>query len=1034
MSQMKFTKTGLAGAFALVAAGSMAHALEEIVTEDITTDTVWTSDNTYNLQGQIYVKPGASLTIEAGTVVASTPTSNGSGSLAVCRGAQIFVNGTSGSPVIMTSTNDDMINWREACNEWGNLTIMGNGYIGFNEGDASDSGFAGNSTQMEGLTAAFPGDPDVVYGGTDDDDDSGSISYLNLRYGGRVVGLTNELNGLSLGALGRATDISNVEIMNNVDDGIEIWGGTVNIKNASIWNIGDDSVDLDQGYRGQMQNILIVQGYSTDDTQGSGVGDNGFEHDGAENSDAQPRTRGCIYNATFIGQPDGDGATAWRDGAGMQYRNCIFMDCGEKVVRPDNVDGDGAQGYGHNGTATFAELWNTPATTLPAVNSVKDAALRYTAQMTDGNVCEMRGSVFFNNTNYDEADARGVFDAGNNNVKEPATSPLTSIVRETPVIRGGKLMARVIGLNPTPVGAASGVLDAPAPDNGFFTAQSYSGAFSPDTKNWLCGWSAASSFGILSTDCSSNEVLVSSDITSDVTWTADNTYNLQGQIYVKPGASLTIEAGTVVASTPTSNGSGSLAVCRGAQIFVNGTSGSPVIMTSTNDDMINWREACNEWGNLTIMGNGYIGFNEGDASDSGFAGNSTQMEGLTAAFPGDPDVVYGGTDDDDDSGSISYLNLRYGGRVVGLTNELNGLSLGALGRATDISNVEIMNNVDDGIEIWGGTVNIKNASIWNIGDDSVDLDQGYRGQMQNILIVQGYSTDDTQGSGVGDNGFEHDGAENSDAQPRTRGCIYNATFIGQPDGDGATAWRDGAGMQYRNCIFMDCGEKVVRPDNVDGDGAQGYGHNGTATFAELWNTPATTLPAVNSVKDAALRYTAQMTDGNVCEMRGSVFFNNTNYDEADARGVFDAGNNNVKEPGVQPIVEIVRDTPVIRGGKVMARVSFLDPRASGDAAGLLDATAPDNGFFAQQAYSGAFGESGNWLCGWSTSSMFGMMECETTTPCPADFTGDGEVGGADLSGLLGAWGTQSSEFDLSGDGEVGGADLSILLGFWGDCE
>ena len=85
---------------------------------------------------------------------------------------------------------------------------------------------------MEGLTAEFPGDPDVVYGGTDDDDDSGSISYLSLRYGGRVVGLTNELNGLSLGAIGRATDINNVEIMNNVDDGIEIWGGTVNIKNC----------------------------------------------------------------------------------------------------------------------------------------------------------------------------------------------------------------------------------------------------------------------------------------------------------------------------------------------------------------------------------------------------------------------------------------------------------------------------------------------------------------------------------------------------------------------------------------------------------------------------------------------------------------------------------------------------------------------------------------------------------------------------------------------------------------------------------
>jgi hypothetical protein len=78
--------------------------------------------------------------------------------------------------------------------------------------------------------------------------------------------------------------------MNNVDDGIEIWGGTVNLKYFSIWNIGDDSFDVDQGWRGKAQFGLIVQGYSLDANQGSGVGDNVFETDGAEDSDAQPVT------------------------------------------------------------------------------------------------------------------------------------------------------------------------------------------------------------------------------------------------------------------------------------------------------------------------------------------------------------------------------------------------------------------------------------------------------------------------------------------------------------------------------------------------------------------------------------------------------------------------------------------------------------------------------------------------------------------------------------------------------------------------
>jgi hypothetical protein len=84
-----------------------------------------------------------------------------------------------------------------------------------------------------------------------------------------VLGLTNELNGLSLGGIGRAPDIHHVEIMNNVDDGVEIWGGTVSTKYMSVWNVGDDSFDVDQGHRGEHRFILIVQGYSLDVVQGS---------------------------------------------------------------------------------------------------------------------------------------------------------------------------------------------------------------------------------------------------------------------------------------------------------------------------------------------------------------------------------------------------------------------------------------------------------------------------------------------------------------------------------------------------------------------------------------------------------------------------------------------------------------------------------------------------------------------------------------------------------------------------------------------
>lgn len=501
-------------------------------------------------------------------------------------------------------------------------------------------------------------------------------------------------------------------------------------------------------------------------------------------------------------------------------------------------------------------------------------------------------------------------------------------------------------------------------------------------------------------------VNVSSDITTSTTWTANNTYNLTTQVFVRPGATLTIQAGTVVASTPSPNGSGSLAVTRGGMIMVQGTATDPVIMTSTNDTATwtadpshptggdpktgTWREAANEWGNLTIMGQAYISENAtvGNVNTPN-ANNVASMEGLTAAFPGDPDVLYGGGNDNDDSGSIHYLSLRYGGRVLGLANELNGLSLGGIGRATDISHVEIMNNVDDGIEIWGGTVNVSNFSIWNIGDDSFDIDQGWRGKAQFGLIVQGYSLDASQGSGVGDNGFETDGAEDSDWLPVTTASIYNCTFIGQPfDGDGATAWRDNARVQYRNCIFMDCGEKVVRFDNDDGDGANGYGHNGTLTWAQSWTTPW------NGSHSGAL-YQSQV-DGNLCEIKDSVFFNNADYGDANAVNVFAAGNNNVFEPSNMPIRSLTRGAPVVKGGKAMVQVTGLDPRPASDALTSV-AFAPNDGFFTSGRYRGAFSPDSSWLGNWTASAAFGFTPNETWTQLPGN-TLPGAAGVPNLGG------------------------------------
>jgi hypothetical protein len=560
---------------------------------------------------------------------------------------------------------------------------------------------------------------------------------------------------------------------------------------------------------------------------------------------------------------------------------------------------------------------------------------------------------------------------------------------------------------------------------------------------------------------SAAEVLVTQNISTSTTWTADNTYNLQTQIYVLPGATLTIQPGTVIAST--TNLGGSLAICRGARIVANGTNDLPIIFTS-KADVATWtagnpktgtaRVAMNEWGNLTVMGRAYVGkYGNGAPSTNTAApsaANFAQMEGLTGSSSTDPNVIYGGGDDLDSSGTFSYVSLRYGGKVIGLGNELNGLSLGGIGKETVIDHIEIYNNVDDGIEIWGGTVNVQYFSIWNIGDDSLDIDQGWRGKAQFGLIVQGYSGNAAQGSGVGDNILEIDGAEKSDAQPVTTGVVYNLTCIGQTGstgGDTAVEFRDNANLQVRNSIFMDVGEQVFRNINTDGEatgGQTGYGHNGTLSYAARWTTPYNTYSSVNAFANPASAYQAQV-DGNLIDVRDCVFYNNLNasaYTEANTYGVFTSGNNvnagtSAANPTAMPIAAITKGTAVNPNGSLIIRpVTSIDPRAA-NAAVTSVGSAPNDGFFEQAQFRGAFSSTGNWLCGWTAVDAYGINVappggCVIAAPCPADLNGDGVVGGADLGALLSAWGSTGGDVNDSGDTD--GADLGIMLSAWGNCQ
>ena len=509
----------------------------------------------------------------------------------------------------------------------------------------------------------------------------------------------------------------------------------------------------------------------------------------------------------------------------------------------------------------------------------------------------------------------------------------------------------------------------------------------------------------------SAQITISSNITTSTTWTSTNVYALSGDIYVEPGATLTIQAGTVIASVNNST----LAVCRGAQIIADGTADAPIIFTSDNDRATwtggnpktgTYRTTNNEWGNVTIMGSAYISENQiGTNTPAPSASNYADMEGLSPANTSLND--YGGGDDNDDSGSFSYVSLRYGGRTAAPGVELNGLSLGGIGRNTEIHHIEILNNLDDGIEVWGGTVNLKYLSIWNIGDDSLDLDQGYRGKAQFGLIVQGYSGTGTQGAGFGDNALEIDGAELCNYQPTTTTTLYNFTVIGAPHptnggtaGDNFVELADNANVQLRNCIFMDAGDLVLNNRGTDGEnGNTGYGCNGTTTYAARWTTAYTVTSTVNPFANPAAAYTAQQS-GNLIDFRDNVFFSNLRplaYTQANTQLVFAGGggttNANNLIATLSPITSITRGASLVPNGiNTVSPVTFLDPTPANDALTAVE-FAPVDGFYNQARFRGAFARGNNWLIGWTATSAFGLTSSsQLHTPIYPDVQGDTSIG------------------------------------------
>jgi hypothetical protein len=229
-------------------------------------------------------------------------------------------------------------------------------------------------------------------------------------------------------------------------------------------------------------------------------------------------------------------------------------------------------------------------------------------------------------------------------------------------------------------------------------------------------------------------------ITSDETWTSDQIYELAGKVVVGPGVTLTIMPGTIIKGQ---QGSGTLAsaliVAQGGMINACGTPTQPIIFTSVLDNIelgqtsgTNLDESDNGmWGGLIICGEAPISAGNGDVI--------SQIEGIPVT---DSYGAFGGNNPADNSGSLCYISIRHSGALIGAGNEINGLTLGGVGNATYIDNIEIVGNLDDGVEFFGGTVNVTNIVVGFQGDDGIDIDMNYAGTVDNFIVVNSASSDE----------------------------------------------------------------------------------------------------------------------------------------------------------------------------------------------------------------------------------------------------------------------------------------------------
>ncbi|MFK7907059.1 MAG: hypothetical protein AB8B69_18130 [Chitinophagales bacterium] len=315
---------------------------------------------------------------------------------------------------------------------------------------------------------------------------------------------------------------------------------------------------------------------------------------------------------------------------------------------------------------------------------------------------------------------------------------------------------------------------------------------------------------------------VTGSLTGNYTMTADKSWLISGGIFVDAGATLSIEAGTTIYAAD-DGATAFLAVQRGGKIMAEGTSTAPIVLTSIKS--LDGIAGPGDWGGVII--NGYATTNIGEGVG----------EGGTGTYGCDGSNC----NDADNSGVIRYVRVEYAGKILGTDNELNGFSFNGVGNGTTVEYIQAFSGSDDGIEFFGGTVNVKYAVSSGNEDDSFDWTFGWSGNGQ-FWVAHQFGV-------AGDRGLEADNnGDDNTASPYSNPTLSNITLVGFDDGDGSNTGmrlREGTKGKIYNAIVTGFPGNGIRVSNSDDDDAS------TVTTDNMNNGELVVANSVSAGNDTA---------------------------------------------------------------------------------------------------------------------------------------------------------------------------------------